>query len=41
MFRCAVTACKLGDPNAPHIIKTERGVGYVFAIPVEQSRWAD
>jgi two-component system OmpR family response regulator len=29
------------DPNAPHIIKTERGVGYVFAIPVEQSRWAD
>jgi two-component system OmpR family response regulator len=23
------------DPNAPQIIRTERGVGYVFAIPVE------
>ena len=29
------------DPKAPRVIKTERGVGYVFAIPVEQSRWAD
>src|SRR3984893_13507232 len=29
------------DPNAPRVIRTERGVGYVFAIPVEQSRWAD
>src|ERR1700726_1056423 len=29
------------DPKAPHVIKTERGVGYVFAIPVEQSRRAD
>jgi len=29
------------DPNAPGVIKTERGVGYAFAIPVEQSRWAD
>src|SRR6266850_1953923 len=28
-----------GDPKVPRIIKTERGVGYVFAIPVEQSRW--
>jgi two-component system OmpR family response regulator len=28
------------DPKAPRVIKTERGVGYVFAIPVEQSRWA-
>src|SRR5258708_6593902 len=27
------------DPKAPCVIKTERGVGYVFAIPVEQSRW--
>jgi two-component system, OmpR family, response regulator len=26
------------DPNAPRVIRTERGVGYVFAIPVEQSR---
>jgi hypothetical protein len=25
----------------PRVIKTERGVGYVFAIPVEQSRLAD
>jgi len=23
------------DPNAPQIIQTERGVGYVFALPVE------
>jgi two-component system, OmpR family, response regulator len=29
------------DPKAPRVIKTERGVGYVFAIPVEQSRVAD
>jgi two-component system OmpR family response regulator len=29
------------DPKAPRVIKTERGAGYVFAIPVEQSRWAD
>ena len=29
------------DPKAPRVIKTERGVGYTFAIPVEQSRWAD
>jgi two-component system OmpR family response regulator len=29
------------DPKAPHVIKTERGVGYIFAIPVEQYRWAD
>jgi DNA-binding response OmpR family regulator len=29
------------DPKAPHVIKTERGVGYVFAIPVEQHRWVD
>ena len=29
------------DPKVPRVIKTERGVGYVFAIPVEQSRWAD
>lgn len=28
------------DPKAPRVIKTERGVGYVFAIPVEQSRLA-
>jgi two-component system, OmpR family, response regulator len=28
------------DPKAPRVIRTERGVGYVFAIPVEQSRWA-
>jgi two-component system, OmpR family, response regulator len=26
------------DPKAPRVIRTERGVGYVFAIPVEQSR---
>jgi two-component system OmpR family response regulator len=25
------------DPKAPRIIKTERGVGYVFAIPVERA----
>lgn len=24
------------DPNAPRVILTERGVGYVFALPVEQ-----
>jgi DNA-binding response OmpR family regulator len=24
------------DPNAPHIIQTERGIGYVFALPVER-----
>jgi len=24
------------DPNAPRFIQTERGVGYVFAIPVER-----
>src|SRR6516165_2689363 len=24
------------DPNAPRIIQTERGVGYVFAVPVER-----
>jgi len=24
------------DPSAPHIIRTERGVGYVFALPVER-----
>jgi two-component system OmpR family response regulator len=29
------------DPKAPSVIRTERGVGYVFAIPVEQSRCAD
>jgi len=23
------------DPSAPRIIQTERGVGYVFALPVE------
>ena len=23
------------DPSAPSIIRTERGVGYVFALPVE------
>ena len=26
------------DPKAPRVIRTERGVGYVFAIPVERSR---
>jgi two-component system OmpR family response regulator len=25
------------DPSAPNIIQTERGVGYVFAVPVERS----
>src|SRR5882762_4985473 len=29
------------DPKVPRVIRTERGVGYVFAIPVEQSLWAD
>src|ERR1700737_3417543 len=29
------------DPKVPRVIKTERGVGYFFAIPVEQSRLAD
>jgi two-component system, OmpR family, response regulator len=24
------------DPSAPHMIQTERGVGYVFAVPVER-----
>ena len=24
------------DPSEPRIIQTERGVGYVFALPVEQ-----
>jgi DNA-binding response OmpR family regulator len=24
------------DPSAPRIIQTERGVGYVFALPVER-----
>jgi DNA-binding response OmpR family regulator len=24
------------DSSAPQIIRTERGVGYVFALPVEQ-----
>jgi two-component system OmpR family response regulator len=24
------------DPNAPRLIQTERGVGYVFAVPVER-----
>jgi hypothetical protein len=23
------------DPSVPHIIQTTRGVGYVFALPVE------
>jgi len=23
------------DPSAPQVIRTERGVGYVFAVPVE------
>ena len=23
------------DPSAPRVIQTERGVGYVFAVPVE------
>ena len=26
------------DPSAPQIIRTERGVGYVFALPVERLR---
>jgi two-component system, OmpR family, response regulator len=25
------------DPRAPHVIQTERGVGYVFTVPVERS----
>ena len=25
------------NPSAPRIIRTERGVGYVFALPVEYS----
>src|SRR6266403_2202223 len=29
------------DPKAPRVIRTERGVGYVLAIPIERSRWAD
>jgi two-component system, OmpR family, response regulator len=29
------------DPKVPRVIRTERGVGYVFAIPVERSRRAD
>jgi len=24
------------DPSAPQIIQTERGVGYVFVLPVER-----
>jgi DNA-binding response OmpR family regulator len=24
------------DPSVPSVIQTERGIGYVFAIPVEQ-----
>jgi DNA-binding response OmpR family regulator len=24
------------DPSAPRVIQTERGVGYVFAVPVER-----
>jgi two-component system, OmpR family, response regulator len=24
------------DPNAPRMIQTERGIGYVFAMPVER-----
>lgn len=24
------------DPSTPHVIQTERGVGYVFAVPVER-----
>src|ERR1700686_1334923 len=27
------------DPKAPRVIKTERGVGYVFAIPLKKTRW--
>jgi DNA-binding response OmpR family regulator len=23
------------DPSAPGVIRTERGVGYIFALPVE------
>jgi two-component system, OmpR family, response regulator len=25
------------DPSAPRVIQTERGVGYMFALPVEQA----
>jgi two-component system, OmpR family, response regulator len=25
------------DPGAPRLIQTERGVGYVFALPVERA----
>ena len=25
------------DPSAPRFIQTERGVGYVFAVPVERT----
>jgi DNA-binding response OmpR family regulator len=24
-----------GNPSEPQLIRTERGVGYVFAVPVE------
>jgi DNA-binding response OmpR family regulator len=24
------------DPSTPSMIRTERGIGYVFAVPVEQ-----
>jgi DNA-binding response OmpR family regulator len=24
------------DPSAPRVIQTERGIGYVFAVPVER-----
>ena len=24
------------DPNAPRMIQTERGIGYIFALPVER-----
>jgi len=27
-----------GDPSAPQIIRTERGVGYVFTLPIERLR---
>ncbi|MHC2607665.1 DNA-binding response OmpR family regulator [Bradyrhizobium liaoningense] len=23
------------DPSAPRVIQTERGVGYIFAVPVD------
>jgi two-component system OmpR family response regulator len=25
-----------GDPSTPRVIQTERGVGYVFTVPVER-----